>query len=144
MTILGIPWIRKDAMCLFLKLWNIIYLGASVSVHCPTTMSNLSNFRCRHRSGFGKMWKCKNLKIYWISNKTGICVFRYIKSHMRSCSGHGTVLNISTHWGREKMVHILQTFSNAISWMKTCKFRLILHWSLFLRVTLTIFHLMFR
>ena len=45
-----------------------------------------------------------------------------------------------THWGRDKMDTILQpTFSNAFSWIKTYKFRLRFHWSLFLRVQLTIY-----
>ena len=45
-----------------------------------------------------------------------------------------------THWGRDKMDAILQTtFSTAFSWMKMFEFQLIFHWSLFLRVQLTIF-----
>ena len=63
-----------------------------------------------------------------------------------SCIWYGfyskTVL---THWGRDKMADISQTtFSNAFSWMKIHQFRLILHWSLFLRVELTIFQHRFR
>ena len=50
-----------------------------------------------------------------------------------------------THWGRDKMAAISQkTFSNAISWMKMCEFRLRFHWSLSLRVQLTIFQHWFR
>ena len=50
-----------------------------------------------------------------------------------------------THWGRYKMANISQTtFSNAYSWMKIHQFRLIFHWSLFLRVELTIFQHWFR
>ena len=45
-----------------------------------------------------------------------------------------------THWGRDQIDAISQTiFSNAFSWMKVFKFRLRFHWSLFLRVQLTIF-----
>ena len=45
-----------------------------------------------------------------------------------------------THWGRDKMAAFSQTtLSNAFSWMKILKFRLKIHWSLFLRVLLTIF-----
>ena len=48
--------------------------------------------------------------------------------------------HILTHWNRHKMTAIFQTtFSNAFSWMKTCEFRLKCHWSLFLRVQLTLF-----
>ena len=46
-----------------------------------------------------------------------------------------------THWGRDKMADISQTImqANAFSWMKILEFRLIFHWSLLLRVKLTIF-----
>ena len=50
-----------------------------------------------------------------------------------------------THWGRDKMAAIfLTTFSNAFSWMKMLEFLLRFHWSLFLRVQLTIFQHWFR
>ena len=50
-----------------------------------------------------------------------------------------------THWDGDKMAAISQTmFSNAFSWMKNCEFCLRFHWSLFLRVQLTIFHHWFR
>ena len=49
------------------------------------------------------------------------------------------------HWGRDKMAAIFQTtLSNAFSWMKMLEFRLKFHWSLFLRVQLTIVHHWFR
>ena len=54
-------------------------------------------------------------------------------------------LYILTHWGRGKMAAISQTTSsNAFSWMKVYEFRLRFHWSLFLRVQLTIFQHWFR
>ena len=50
-----------------------------------------------------------------------------------------------THWGGDKMAAISQTtLSNAFSWMKILEFRLKLHWSLFLRIQLTIFQCWFR
>ena len=50
-----------------------------------------------------------------------------------------------THWGRDKMAAISQTtFSNAFFWMKMYEFRLNCHWSLFLRVQLTISQHWFR
>ena len=52
---------------------------------------------------------------------------------------------ILTHWGRHKMDAISQTtFWSAFSWMKMYEFRLRFHWSLFLRVQLTIFQHWFR
>ena len=45
-----------------------------------------------------------------------------------------------THWGRDKMAAFSQTtLSNAFFLMKILEFRLKIHWSLFLRVLLTIF-----
>ena len=45
-----------------------------------------------------------------------------------------------THWERDKMAAIFQmTFSNTFPWMKMYEFRLNFHWSLLLRVRLTIF-----
>ena len=53
--------------------------------------------------------------------------------------------DLLTHWGQDKIDAILQTtFSNAISWMKMFEFRLKFHWSLFLKVQLTIFQQWFR
>ena len=50
-----------------------------------------------------------------------------------------------THWGLDKMDAISQTtFSSAFSWMKMFEFRLKFHWSLFLRVQLTISQHWFR
>ena len=50
-----------------------------------------------------------------------------------------------THWGRDKMAAVSQTtLSNAFSWMKMLEFRLRFHWSLFLRVQLTIIQHSFR
>ena len=50
-----------------------------------------------------------------------------------------------THWGRGKIDAISQTtFSSAFSWMKIFAFRLKFHWSLFLRVQLSIFQHWFR
>ena len=51
-----------------------------------------------------------------------------------------TRVKVLTHWGRDKIDAISQTtFSSAFPWMKMFEFRLKFHWSLFLRVHLTIF-----
>ena len=50
-----------------------------------------------------------------------------------------------TCWGRDKMDAISQTtFSSAFSWMKMFEFQSRYHWSLFLKVQLTIFQHWFR
>ena len=52
---------------------------------------------------------------------------------------------VLTHWGRDKMDAISQTtFSSAFCWTKMFEFRIKFHWSLFLRVQLTIFQHWFR
>ena len=52
---------------------------------------------------------------------------------------------ILTHWGQDKMAAVSQTmFSNAFSWMKMYEFHFKFHWSLFLRLQLTIFTHWFR
>ena len=52
----------------------------------------------------------------------------------------GVIMTINlTHWGRYKMAAISQTtHSNAFSWMEMLLFLFKFHWSLFLRVQLTI------
>ena len=55
------------------------------------------------------------------------------------------VLYLLTHVPPDKMAAISQTiFSDALSWMKSFVFWLKFHWSLFLRVQLTIFQHWFR
>ena len=50
-----------------------------------------------------------------------------------------------SYWGRDKMDAISQTpFSNAFSWMKMLEYWLTFHWSLFLRLQLTISQHWFR
>ena len=49
------------------------------------------------------------------------------------------------HWSRDKMAAVSQTiFSNALHWMKMFEFRLKFHWSLLLRIQITIFNHWFR
>ena len=50
-----------------------------------------------------------------------------------------------THWGRDKMAAISQTtLANIFPWMQMLEFWYKFHWSLFLRVQLTIFQHWFR
>ena len=50
-----------------------------------------------------------------------------------------------THWGQDKMAAVSQTtLSNAFSWIEILEYRLRFHWSLFLRVQLTIIQYWFR
>ena len=59
------------------------------------------------------------------------------------CSGLN-VLTINTLRPRQNGRHFQTTFSNVFSWMKMYEFRLKFHWTLFLRVQLTISQHWFR
>ena len=70
-----------------------------------------------------------------ISSYLVVCALKILLSGFRGL----------THSGRDKMVAIFQTtFSNSFSWMKMYQFRSKFHWSLFLRVRLTISQHWFR
>ena len=64
---------------------------------------------------------------------------------VRWCPHESLGLNKLTHWGLGKIAAISQTtFWSAFSWMKTFKFQIKFHWSLFLWVQSTIFQHWFR
>ena len=73
------------------------------------------------------------------------CIWVCTYSHSSVCACAYNHSHTLTHWGRDKMEAISQTtFSGAFPWIKIYEFRLILHWSLFLRFELTIFQHWFR
>ena len=81
--------------------------------------------------------------------KKNLPVSRGFPSQRASSAGSASTVIINytllTHWGRDKIDAISQTtFSNVFSSMKMFEFRLRFHWSLFLRVELTIFQHWFR
>ena len=68
-------------------------------------------------------------------------VFRILRHTMRTINVYVRISPFAclTHWGRDKMHAIFQTtFSNGFYWMKIYEFQLKFHWSLLLRVQLTI------
>ena len=74
--------------------------------------------------------------IYCLIRSEVPCHFFMMQLHQGISGNPHPVL---THWGRDKMADISQTtFSNVFCWMKIYEFRLIFHWTLFLRVKLTI------
>ena len=113
------------------------------------------------------MWKVFLCHAFFLKNSCTQSVFRHVVS-MTSCTVgtddvlfmqasclsqhvYSTVGKLSlygdglTHWGWDKMDAISQTTcSGAFSWMKIFEFRLKFHWSLFLRVQLTIIQHCFR
>ena len=79
-------------------------------------------------------WRKKNVFVY------AMFVFIYAWYDWFSRHYYRLALWWLTHWGRDKMAAFSQTtLSNAFTWMKTLGFQLKIHWSLFLRVLLTIF-----
>ena len=71
--------------------------------------------------------------------------FDYLRTPRGGVNVSSKIVHL-TQWGRDKMAVMFfqTTFSDAFSWMKINEFRLKFHWSLFLRVQLTIFHHWFR
>ena len=91
--------------------------------------------------------KCYQLSsLVHVSHWSGQAASHYLSRWWPSSLMHASPgLNELTHWGRNKMADISQTtFSNAFSWMKIHQFLQKFHWSLFLRVELTIFQHRFR
>ena len=89
-------------------------------------------------------WHCRSRTVtaFQITKQVSIyCMNKCPPRSMMASLGH----NQLTHWGWDKMATILHTtFSNGCLWMKIVDFLLKFHWSLFLRVQLTIFQHWFR
>ena len=68
----------------------------------------------------------------------------YIYMNNTATSWHQLCFVINIFRPRQNGCHFADDVSNAFSWMKMCEFCLRFHWSLFLRVQLTIFHHWFR
>ena len=92
---------------------------------------------CWTKSGYAGDLRCHDAAVMWL------WWMQYVLVHwVIFASGNGSWL---THWGRDNTAAISQTtHSNTFSWMKMLYFRLKFHWSLFLRVQLTISHHWFR
>ena len=93
----------------------------------------------QHKRSTTKPIKPKYHSLIWF-----LCVW-FTRLLISGKSGHPFIILSTktgplTHWGRCKMAAFSQTtLSNKFSWMKILEFRLKIHWSLFLRVLLTIF-----
>ena len=92
------------------------------------------------------------MKWCWAIVREDVCLTHVYSSSMLGF--HGMLIKVrvnidwccfSSHWGRHKMAAVSQTTAwNVCSWMKMLEFRLRFHWSLFLRVQLTIIQHWFR
>ena len=127
--------------------WNVL-----ISVICFfvihysywVSLYKLNIFRSPKQSVYFFPPTPRGLKSFTMDNKVSFILHR--QWHCCQWAGEANSnWKILTHWGRDKMPAIIQTtFSNAFFWMKMYEFRLTFHWSLFLRVQLTIFHHRFR
>ena len=113
--------------------------------------------RCLSHQSLKSVWKLHVLKFH--SNFPGANELNHICKRgpwAFFCKGNDRVMDVTlskstsnkcgvlTHWGRDKMAAISQTISSAFSSMKMFVLWMVIHWSLFLRVQLTISHEWFR
>ena len=90
--------------------------------------------------------RLNGLEVKWREDPSfASLTFCAVNPHLVSSYSTGYSTGCLTHWGQDKMAAISKTvFSNAFSWMEIYEFRSKFHWSLFLRVQLTIFQYWFR
>ena len=134
-----IKW--KSAMLLFITYSTIT--TKFCTRHC--VVRKISLWLVKHifnQSTANFDWISNSIEIPLAGRGPGLSGTRLIK-------GNGDIIlpgcSSISHWGRDKMDVMSQTtISNALSWMKMLGLRLKFHWSLFLRVELTIFHHWFK
>ena len=106
---------------------------------------NIGRMVTAFRSGSGTCIRSQGAYIWHIPhplNRRSIYFSRLIAAMRPMATQLDTVLNILRP--RQKDAILQTTYSNAISWMKMFEFWLKVHWSLFLKVQLTIFQHWFR
>ena len=156
-----IPWCRAHGVPLF----NLLVRGDAVWRH--RTWSTLVLTVACHLSPYVQALIYSITVHEYSGTRTSWCTYAYCKSIVlwSAASRHGSEFSfvtfglrhrvisrglpkmgaVLTHWGQDKMDAISQTpFSSAFSWTKMFEFRLKFHWSLFLRVQLTILQHWFR
>ena len=137
---------RLDARCHFMILYNTYIIGWDVENDSPLWLQILMRlFIC-------VVWLIgPHLFRFMLSKSTHHSIHHpsIMQNWHKNVDVHNgnktTLTVVLTHWGQDKMDAISQTtFWSAFSWMKMFEFRLNFHWSLFLRVRLTIFQHWFR
>ena len=139
---LQIPQICLVYICLCLCIYIYIYRGLSMCCgpiwHCicvehDNAVTGVDFNSCNCQGPYPNFGRSSIENDHRFSNFVG---------PLNSAPGLEILCDLScqlTHWGRDKMDAIsLTTCSSAFSWMKMFEFRLKFHWSLFLRVQLTI------
>ena len=128
--------------------WSYVFLALT---HRHDEMPYISSVTEYYRSSAAKMEHKTTFDLTWAIHPIS-CHYWWPMEFVFSTLNTGNATRfhkiskaILTHWGRDKMAVVSQTtLSNAFSWMKMLEFRWRFHWSLFLRVQLTIFQHWFR
>ena len=120
------------------KFWNLVWLYLTVVYFSVLSLFPLTS---HHVVSWQLSWP----------NKSRFLPLCLQPSHASSdvdwllCVDKYALTLLLTHSGHDKMAVISQTtLSNAFSWIKMLEFRYKFHWSLFLRIKLTIFQYWFR
>ena len=120
------PWISLKVLTSVSVPFVIWLVSVIAALHVNQTLSSISQIW--YYSLVPNQITVANLNVY-IDYRRFPCTFVYHTQHSPTL----------THWFRDKMAAVSQTtHSNAFSWMKMLEFQLRFHWSLFLRVQLTI------
>ena len=133
------------------RLWLFHSIVHKKCFHVKNIMHNTSLAIWTVHAEMGKLWEEQSPN----HQRLVSIFFRHQGSQQSRCYG---IIDIAvestlkplisrtlTHWGRDKMAAVSQTtLSNAFSWMNMLEFWLRIHWSLFLRVQLTIIQHWFR
>ena len=118
-------WVTNMSVVLCMRKHLTLYIDRLVQERCNSIANALELYlSCtKHQYNVSVVCDC-------------CCIFQIIQ---------WCIIQYLTHWGGDRMDAISQTtFGSAFSWMKMFEFRLKFHWSLFLRVQLTIFQHWFR
>ena len=111
----------------------------AIYIYSTWTIVHIYCVACNINGILQYIWRTPTLFKHWFSLLWSIVLCWIQFSWCVGCWVH------ITHWGRDKMTTISQTtLSNAFSSMKMLEIRYKFHWSLFLRVQLTIFQHWFR
>ena len=135
------PVIMCETASIMNNLWHIFNIIFDVSTTIKDTLWHIRPMKkCPTKTACIMNNSYEDIDIYIVSLSA-----RQVAECQKIHHGLLTQVCFLTHWGRDKMAAVSQTmFSNAFSWMKMYEFRLKFHWSLFLRLQLTIFQHWFR
>ena len=144
-------WTR--GLSLMYDTWILISLKSCGCIVCqqilfPRCWPNTSNnwpWTMVHCTGTPILDMYIWVEIFFLHKPDGISFAKLLFALLDEQSWWCQEFYLLTHWGRDEIDAISQTtLSNAFSWMKMLEFWFNFHWSLFLRVQLTIIQHWFR